>query len=58
MWVIRLGGVSGIGKISRIEVLELLQRGRLPAGFVRQESIPFTDILGTKWGSAVYGDGR
>jgi saccharopine dehydrogenase-like NADP-dependent oxidoreductase len=39
-------------------VLELLQRGRLPAGFVRQESIPFADILGTKWGSAVYGDGR
>jgi saccharopine dehydrogenase-like NADP-dependent oxidoreductase len=39
-------------------VLELLAQGRLPAGFVRQESIPFTDILGTKWGAAVYGDSR
>jgi saccharopine dehydrogenase-like NADP-dependent oxidoreductase len=39
-------------------ILDLLAEGRLPAGFVRQESIPFTDILGTKWGAAVYGDGR
>jgi saccharopine dehydrogenase-like NADP-dependent oxidoreductase len=38
-----------------VAVLELYAAGGLPPGFVKQESIPFADFLGTAWGGAVYG---
>lgn len=36
-------------------VLELFARGRLGPGFVKQESVPLADFLGTRWGGRVYG---
>jgi len=36
-------------------VLELHARGRLAAGFVKQESVPLDDFLATQWGGKVYG---
>jgi saccharopine dehydrogenase-like NADP-dependent oxidoreductase len=38
-----------------VGVLELFARGRLGAGFVKQESVSLEDFLGTKWGGKVYG---
>ncbi len=37
-------------------VLELFARGKLGPGFVKQESVPLKDFLGTQWGGKVYGE--
>lgn len=40
-----------------LAVIELFQRGELPRGFVKQESISLDQFLATTWGGRVYGDG-
>lgn len=37
-----------------VAVLELYARGRLAAGFVKQESVAFADFLATRWGGRIY----
>ncbi|MDB6167514.1 MAG: Saccharopine dehydrogenase, NADP-dependent [Verrucomicrobia bacterium] len=37
-------------------VLELYAKGKLPSGFVKQESVSLKDFLGTQWGGKVYGE--
>ncbi len=36
-------------------ILELYARGRLPKGFVKQESVPWRDFLATRWGGRGFG---
>jgi saccharopine dehydrogenase-like NADP-dependent oxidoreductase len=38
-----------------VAILELFAGGRLKAGFVKQESVGFSDFLSTHWGGRVYG---
>jgi len=38
-----------------VAVLELFAAGKLPKGFVKQESVPLADFLATQWGGRVYG---
>lgn len=37
-------------------VLELFAKKKLATGFVKQESVPLKDFLGTKWGGRIYGE--
>jgi len=37
-----------------VAVLELYARGRLAGGFVKQESVAFSDFLSTLWGGRIY----
>lgn len=37
-------------------VLELFARDKLGPGFVKQESVPLQDFLGTQWGGKIYGE--
>ena len=39
-----------------VGVLELFARGKLPRGFVKQESVTLAQFLSTKWGGRVYGE--
>jgi saccharopine dehydrogenase-like NADP-dependent oxidoreductase len=39
-----------------VGVLELFAKGRLAAGFYKQESVSLRDFLGTQWGGRVYGN--
>jgi saccharopine dehydrogenase-like NADP-dependent oxidoreductase len=39
-----------------VGVLELFAAGKLPRGFVRQESVSLADFLATQWGGRVYGE--
>ena len=39
-----------------VGVLELFAKGKLGPGFVKQESVPLKDFLGTQWGGKVYGE--
>lgn len=38
-----------------LAVVELFAAGRLPRGFVKQESVPLDAFLATQWGGRVYG---
>jgi saccharopine dehydrogenase-like NADP-dependent oxidoreductase len=39
-----------------VGVLELFAKGKLGAGFVKQESVSLKSFLGTQWGGKVYGN--
>jgi saccharopine dehydrogenase-like NADP-dependent oxidoreductase len=47
---IQLSTAAGVAAI-----LELFAGGRLGTGFVKQESVRFSDFLSTRWGGRVYG---
>ncbi len=53
----RLSAIQLTTAAGVVGVLELFARGRLPKGFVKQESITLDEFLGTQWGGRVYGDG-
>ena len=41
-----------------VAVLEMFERGKLPKGFVKQESVTLDQFLATQWSGQVYGDGN
>ena len=53
----RLSAIQLTTAAGVVAVLELFASGRLPAGFVKQESVTLPQFLGTQWGGRVYGDG-
>jgi saccharopine dehydrogenase-like NADP-dependent oxidoreductase len=53
----RLSAIQLTTAAGIVAVLELFARGTLARGFVKQESIPLQQFLGTQWGGHVYGNG-
>jgi len=54
----RLSAIQLTTAAGVVAALELFARGVLPRGFVKQESVSLTQLLGTKWGGRVYGQAR
>lgn len=54
----KLNGIQLTTAAGVVGVLELFARGRLAAGFVKQESVALEDFLATQWGGRVYGEAK
>ena len=52
----RLSAIQLTTAAGVVAVLELFARGKLPKGFMKQESITLAQFLGTRWGGRVYGN--
>lgn len=50
----RLSAIQLTTAAGVVAVLELFARGRLPRGFVKQESVTLEEFVGTRWGGRVY----